>query len=276
MTATTDRPQPSPDDEYVGEEMTLFEHLEELRQRIVKSALGIALGFIVGFLFRQPVFAVLIRPYCQLDPRLREANAVFDSDGCNLIFTDVLGAFFISLKAAAIVAVVIAGPVVCYQAWRFISPGLRSVERRYALPFILFSGLLFAGGGVFAYWVIPRGLEFLLSFAGPNVISLMDANEYLGFILKTMLGFGLAFEFPLAIATFTLMGVVTAAGLRQYRRYAIFGAFALSAVITPTQDPFTMCVMALPLSLFYEVNILFARLVERRRRSSSQELALAE
>jgi sec-independent protein translocase protein TatC len=275
MTAT-DKPRASAE-EYFGEEMTIWEHLAELRQRIIKSAVAVVIGFTVGFMVRQQVFEILIQPYCRLPSNLRAGSAVFDADGCRLIFTNVLGAFFISFKAAAVVAVIIAAPAVCYQIWRFVSPGLRPIERRFALPFILLTGVLFSGGAVFAYLVIPRGLRFLLAFAGPEVVSLMDANEYLGFVLKTMLGFGLSFEFPLAIAIFTLMGVVTAAGLRKYRRHAIFGAFVLGAVITPTQDPLTMCVMALPLSVMYEGNILFARLVERRRRrQASSELALAE
>jgi sec-independent protein translocase protein TatC len=275
MTAT-DKPRASAE-EYFGEEMTIWEHLAELRQRIIKSAVAVVVGFTVGFIVRQQVFEILIRPYCKLPSNLRAGSTVFDANGCRLVFTNVLGAFFISLKAAAVVAVIIAAPAVCYQIWRFVSPGLRPIERRFALPFILLTGVLFSGGAVFAYLIIPRGLQFLLAFAGPEVVSLMDANEYLSFVLKTMLGFGLSFEFPMAIAIFTLMGVVTAAGLRKYRRHAIFGAFVLGAVITPTQDPLTMCVMALPLSVMYEGNILFARLVERRRRrQAGSGLALVE
>jgi sec-independent protein translocase protein TatC len=275
MTAT-DKPRASAE-EYFGEEMTIWEHLAELRQRIIKSAVAVVVGFTVGFIVRQQVFEILIRPYCKLPSNLRAGSTVFDANGCRLVFTNVLGAFFISLKAAAVVAVIIAAPAVCYQIWRFVSPGLRPIERRFALPFILLTGVLFSGGAVFAYLIIPRGLQFLLAFAGPDVVSLMDANEYLSFVLKTMLGFGLSFEFPMAIAIFTLMGVVTAAGLRKYRRHAIFGAFVLGAVITPTQDPLTMCVMALPLSVMYEGNILFARLVERRRRrQAGSGLALVE
>ena len=242
--------------------MTLFEHLEELRQRIVKSALGIAVGLAVGFAVHTEVLDLLRAPYCGLDIALRQAQ----SGECNLAILRVLDPFFVSLKTAGIVAVLIGGPITCYQIWRFVTPGLRPVERRFALPFIVLSALLFVVGGVFAYLVIPRGLEFLLGFAGDDFNLVLSLNEYVDFILRTMLGFGFAFQFPLAIALFTLMGVVGAAGLRRYRRHAIFGAFALAAVITPTQDPFTMVVMALPLSVMYEGNILFARLVERARR----------
>lgn len=245
--------------------MTLFEHLNELRSRLFKSALAVAVGFALGFAVNEPLLNTLIGPYCDLPEELRASTNVFDAESCNLIFTEVLGAFFVRLKTAGVFAVAVGGPVFFYQLWRFITPGLRPVERRYTVPFLVLSHLLFVGGAVFAYFIIPRGLEVLLGFGGDNLVALLDASEYIGFILKTMLGFGIAFEAPLIIAMLTLGGLVDVDGLRRYRRYAIFGAFVLAAVITPTQDPFTMIVMALPLMLFYEGNILFARLVRRRR-----------
>lgn len=249
-------------------EMTLVEHLEELRSRLFKSAVALAVAFAIGFAFRERIFDVLIRPYCELPPELRGASGVFDADRCALIFTNPLGALFVTLKAAGVVAVALAAPAVAYQAWRFVTPGLHRKERRYALPFLLLTFLLFSGGAVFAYFVIPRGLRFLVGFAGESVVPLLDANEYVGFILKTMLGFGLSFEAPLIIGMLTLVGLVTHEGLRRFRRHAIFAAFVLAAIITPTQDPFTMTVMAGPLVLFYEGNVLFARLVESRQRRS--------
>lgn len=258
--------EPSPDPaEAPGGEMTLFEHLRELRDRMFKSAVAIVVGFIVGFVFRAPVFDVLIKPYCELPARLRAGSTAFNANECTLIFTDVMGAFFISLKAAAVIAVVLAGPVVAYQVWRFVTPGLRPVERRYALPFVIASQLLFAGGAVFAYVSLPLGLEVLLSFAGENVVSLMDANRYLGFLLNTTLGFGLSFQFPLILLALVLTRVVGADGLRQYRRHAIFGTFVAAAIITPQTDPVSMSVLAGPLIVMYEACILVARLLERRR-----------
>lgn len=252
-------------EEYVGEEMTLVEHLEELRQRLFKSALAIVGGFAVGFIVRDPVFRVVIQPYCDLPADLRFATNTFDPDGCSLIFTDPLGALFISLKAALIVAVVLSAPVVCFQIWRFVTPGLRPVERRYAVPFLVATQVLFAGGAVFSYFLIPRALEFLLGFAGDNIVSLMDANEYMSFVLQTAIGFGVSFEFPVILVLLSFTGVVTSAGLRTARRYAIFGIFVAAAFITPTQDPLTMTLMAGPLVVFYEVSIVAARLIERNR-----------
>ena len=245
--------------------MTLFEHLRELRDRLFKSAVAVVLGFVVGFVFRAPVFDVLIKPYCELPARLRAGSTAFNANECTLIFTDVMGAFFISLKAAAVIAVVLAGPFVAYQVWRFVTPGLRPVERRYALPFLIASQLLFAGGAVFAYVSLPLGLQVLLSFAGENVVSLMDANRYLGFLLNTTLGFGLSFQFPLILLALVLTGVVGVAGLKQYRRHAIFGTFVAAAIITPQTDPVSMSLLAGPLILMYEGCILVARVVERRR-----------
>jgi sec-independent protein translocase protein TatC len=267
------RIEPRPDANAGGEgepggNMTLVEHLEELRSRLFKAALAIAIAFVVGFMFRNLLFEILIQPYCDLPAAARAASETFDAGECALIVTSPLGEFFVTIKAAAVLAVVLGAPPVCYQLWRFITPGLHANERRYALPFVLLTFVLFAAGGVFAYMVIPRGLEFLVGFAGDNVVSLFDADEYITFLLKTMLGFGLSFLAPLVIAMLTLAGAVTAESLRRYRRHAIFGAFVLAAIITPTQDPFTMLVMALPLALFFEGNIIFARLVERRRRAS--------
>lgn len=265
MTQTAPRPGRDRGEVDVSGEMTLVEHLEELRSRIFKSAAAIAVAFLIGFAFRDTLFDILIGPYCDLPAELRAGSAIFDAGDCSLIVTNPLGAFFVRLKAAAVLAIVLAAPPVCYQIWRFVTPGLHANERRYALPFVALTFLLFAGGAVFAYLIIPRGLEFLVGFAGENVVALLDADEYITFLLKTMLGFGLSFLAPLAIAMLTLAGVVTADTLRTYRRHAIFVAFVLAAVITPTQDPFTMILMGGPLVLFFECNIIFARFLDRRR-----------
>ena len=252
------------EDEF-GAQMSLVEHLEELRSRIFKCAIAVFIAFAIGFVFRDTLFDILIGPYCDLPERLRAASGVFNDERCSLIVTNPLGAFFVTLKAAAVLAIALAAPPVCYQVWRFITPGLRANERRYALPFVVLTFVLFSGGAVFAYYVIPRGLQFLVGFAGENIVPLLDADQYISFILKTMLGFGLSFLAPLALAMLTLAGVVDAHSLRRFHAHAIFGAFVLSAIITPTQDPFTMLVMGLPLVVFFEGNIVFAMIVERRR-----------
>lgn len=259
---------PADDDSgaYAGDEMTLFEHLAELRSRLFKSALAVVGGMIVGFAFREPVLRLLRKPYCDLPNELRDG---LNTGECQLIVLKVMDSFVISLKAAAIVAVVLAAPIVCFQIWRFITPGLRPIERKYAIPFLVITQLLFAGGAAFSYVLIPRALEFLLGFAGEGITPVLSANEYLTFMLRTMMAFGIAFEFPVVLVMMSLMGVIESASMRKYRRHALFGTFAAAAVITPTQDPLTMTMMAAPLVLFYEVSIIAARLIERRRAQSA-------
>lgn len=248
-----------------GSELTLFEHLAELRDRLFKSAVAIVIGLVAGFVVYRPVLDVLIRPYCQLPSELRFPSTILDPDDCQLVVLDVMGQFFLVLKVAAVVAVIFAGPIVCYQIWRFITPGLQPVERRYALPFLLISQLLFAAGAAFSYYLLPAALEILLGFAGDNIGTLLGANEYLKFLLHMMIGFGVSFEMPLVLMMMVLMGVIGSAGLRRYRRHALFGIFATAAIITPTTDPVTMSLMAGPLIVFYEIVIVAARTIERRR-----------
>jgi sec-independent protein translocase protein TatC len=260
---TTAKPPASPQ-EYVGEEMTLVEHLQELRSRLFKSALAVAVAFVVGFVLYQPVFDILKKPYCQLPEELRPASQLFDADRCVLVFNDVLGGFSIAVRAALVVTVIFAGPILFYQLFKFVVPGLRPVEKRFAVPFFVLSQALFAAGAVFAYFIIPRGLEFLLGFQ-PDAIPLLTAPQYLSFLINTMIAFGVSFEFPLILAILVLMGVIGTQSLGKYRRHAFFGTFVLAAVITPTQDPLTMLIMAGPLIVFYELVIVFSRVVARGR-----------
>jgi sec-independent protein translocase protein TatC len=271
MTATDSSPehsspgsQQSADDEPTGGEMSLTGHLTELRTRLVRALAGVVVGFVVGWVLRQQVYDLLVQPLCQLPPELRGGQA--GPEGCDLVVLAPLDALYVSIKAAAVVGIIIGAPVVAYQLWRFVGPGLRSAERRYAIPFVLISGVLFLGGAVFSYFIIPIGLEVLLSLAGDNIVPVLDADRYLGFILITMISFGLAFELPLVLILLTLMGVVGSAGLRKYRSYALFGTVVAAAIITPQTDPFSMLLLALPLMAFYESSILVARYIERRRR----------
>lgn len=269
MTATEQTPEAQDPRSYEGEEMTLFEHLSELRSRLFKSVVAVVVGLIVGFAVQRPLMDLLTEPYCRLPGEIRAATTTVAGEGCHLIVTDVLGHFFLVIKVSALAAVVLAGPVIAYQVWRFVTPGLRPIERRYAIPFFFTSVVLFAGGAVFSYFILPRALTILLQFAGPNVVSLLDAREYIRFMLHMIVGFGVAFEMPLILVTLILMGVVGSEGLRRYRRHAIFGTFVAAAFITPTTDPITMSLMAGPLVLFYEGSILFARFRERRQRRSA-------
>jgi sec-independent protein translocase protein TatC len=270
MTATADPSVPaegadSDGGEYQGEEMTLFEHLAELRSRLLKAGLAFAVFFVIGFAFNNVVSDILTSPYCSLPSELRVTGQIVDGqDNCKLIFTDVLGAFIVRIKAALVVAVTFGGPVIAYQIWAFVVPGLKAKEKRYAAPFVILSQLLFLAGAAFSFLIIPRGLEFLLNFGGDAFVSFLDANSYLTFLLRMMIVFGVAFEYPLIISLLVLMGLVTVESLKRFRRHAFFLSFVAASILTP-QDPFTMVVLALPLAAFYEICILFAWLVGRRR-----------
>ncbi|MEE8603670.1 twin-arginine translocase subunit TatC [Euzebya tangerina] len=265
MTATADPAVPSDGDDYQGEEMTLFEHLAELRSRLIKATLGFGFFFVIGFIFNDIVTEILTDPYCQLPEEVRGGIGTDSSGECQLIFINVLGGFVVRLKGALIVAITFGAPIMFYQLWAFIVPGLKAKEKKYAAPFVILTQVLFLAGAAFSLFIIPRGLEFLLQFAGDDFVPVLDAEAYITFLIRTMLAFGISFEYPLVIAILVLMDIVSHDLLKKYRRHAFFSAFVAAAIITPSQDPFTMCVMALPLAGFYEICIVFAKVIERGR-----------
>lgn len=244
-------------------EMTLFEHLAELRNRLFRALLALALGSIVGYLVFPWVLEILVAPYCDALAVLRpEAD-------CNLIALRPLEPFSVRMKTAVVIGLFVGGPVIFYQVWRFITPGLTRRERRYSLPFVVLSQLMFGLGVAFAYLVIPQGLRILLGIAGPDIETLLSANEYLSFFLTTSIAFGLVFELPLILVFLSVVGLVQSHMLRQWRPYAIVLIVILAAIITPTTDAVTLLLMAGPMLLFYELSILAARLIERGRRRRS-------
>ncbi|MDQ3990904.1 MAG: twin-arginine translocase subunit TatC [Actinomycetota bacterium] len=243
--------------------MTLVEHLEELRRRIIISLAAVALTSVVGFVFNRQILAFLVRPYRRaldaLPAQARPAGAF----GEGLVFSSPVDAFLTVLKVAFFTGFMLALPVLLWQVWRFVTPGLTRRERRLAIPFVVSSVALFAGGTAFAFAVLPRGLGFLLGFGGANLVPLLHADRYISFLIFLILAFGLSFEFPLLMIFLAGARVVTTRQLRSWRRYAYFGIAVFAAVATPTQDPYTMLLMCVPLVLFYEGAILVARLFKR-------------
>ena len=244
--------------------MTLFEHLAELRTRLFRAALALTAGAVVGYILFDPILKQLIQPYCELPSRLRLETA--SGQDCGLFAFSVLEGFSVRIKTAGVVGLFLGGPVIFYQLWRFITPGLTTRERRYALPFVVLSQVMFGIGIVFAYIIIPQGLSILLGLGGDQIVPALSAQEYLSFVLTTAVAFGLVFEMPLILVFLSLVGIVTARGLRRARPYAIVGMVALAAVVTPTTDPVNLFFMAGPMLLFYELSILAAWLIERSRR----------
>ena len=239
------------------DEMPLADHLRELRGRLLRAAIAIVLGAVAGYLVFPIAIDLLLAPYCA---------AVGTSDRCDLIVLSPLDPFLVRLRTAFVAGLVVGAPVLLHQVWRFVRPGLTRRERRYALPFVLLSQVMFAAGIVFAAWVVPRGLGILLDLGGEGISPLLGAREYLAFLLTMGLAFGIVFELPLVLASLVLAGVLTARAMRAFRRYAIVINVIVAAIITPTGDAVTLLFVAGPMLLFYELAILFAALVERARR----------
>jgi sec-independent protein translocase protein TatC len=243
--------------------MTFVQHLDELRRRLFISIGAIAIGAIGGWFLYKPVFNVLSNPFCDFvrrTPRL----AIDPQHPCRLVYVSVAEPFLTKLKLVAFLGFALALPIVLYQLWRFITPGLTARERRFAVPFVASSLALFALGAWLAIVTLPKALSFLLGFAGTTrLVAVLSIAKYVSFLILLILAFGLAFEFPLILMSLTLVGVLSSARLREWRRYAYLSIAIAAAVITPSQDWFTMTAMMVPLILFYELSILVSRLLRR-------------
>lgn len=250
--------------------MTLMEHLAELRKRLIISFVAIGAGAIVCWVAYDWILDLLLEPYCEsLTDAQREQTEIFGS-GCNLFVRNPLEGFSVRLTVAGYGGLSLAMPVVLWQVWRFVAPGLYAHEKKYAVPFILGGvGLFFLGGGL-AYWSIPRALTFLSDIGGDNLVELFSPQEYLSFVIKMIVAFGVGFQFPILLIFLQLLGILDNATLRRVRQYAIVGIVALVAVITPSGDPFTLLVLSVPMYLFYEFAILFGRIRDRRTRKAAE------
>jgi sec-independent protein translocase protein TatC len=243
--------------------MPLTEHLRELRNRIAKALIAFAIATVVCFIFEPHIFNWLKEPYCSL-PQNRRAD-LNSGQNCQLYFFGILDAFMIRLKISMIAAGVVSAPVWLYQLWSFITPGLHRHERRWSLTFVSCSLVLFAVGGYFSYLTLRTGLNLLLGFSGDGLVSVLDVNKYLSYVIAMLLIFGLSFEIPLLVCMLNLAGVVSTAKLRSWRRPEIFLVFLFAAIVTPSQDPFTMLALGLPMVLLYEVALLVGWLNDRRK-----------
>jgi sec-independent protein translocase protein TatC len=234
-----------------GERMPLVAHLAELRRRLIVSAIALVAGAIVAFCLYNRILEFLIRPYTEITGKTE------------FVILDPLEGFAARLKVAAWCGAFLASPVVLWQLWRFITPGLHKNEKRYAIPFIVSSVLLFALGAVVAMLTFPQALRFLIGVGGTVVDPLFSPGKYLSLITLMMVAFGIAFEFPVLLVFLELAGVVTSRKLRSWRRPAAVIIVAVAAVITPSQDPYSLFAMAVPMYLFYEGAIVIGRLLKK-------------
>jgi sec-independent protein translocase protein TatC len=242
------------------EAMSLGDHLAELRRRVLLSGVALAVASTVAFLLYGHVLDFLLRPYC---------TSVGHHGPCVLYVTGPLDGLAIRVKVAAYGGLLLASPVLLWQFWRFIAPGLHAGERRYAASFVAASVTLFAGGAVVAYAIFPHTLAFLDAVGGPNLRQLYSPSSYLGLLILMMAAFGATFELPVLLVALQLAGLVTPRQLASWRRWSIVGLVTFAAVITPSSDPFSMLALAVPLIVLYELAILAGRLLLRARRTSA-------
>ncbi len=243
-----------------GGSSSLLGHLIELRSRLLRAIVGLVLVFLVLLPFANRLYAVLAQPLIAKLPA-----------GGKLIAIEVASPFFAPLKLAFFVAIVVAMPWLLYQAWAFVAPGLYRREKRLALPMLASALLLFYAGCAFAYFIVLPSVFTFLHKVTPNGVAMMtDISHYLDFVVVVFLAFGASFELPVALVILVLLGWVTPAQLRQWRGYAIVGIFVIAALITPP-DVVSQLLLALPMIALYEVGILAARTVTRRRVSGQDE-----
>ncbi len=253
-----------------GADMTLADHLRELRYRLLICVSAVAVLMIPAWFLYPWFIEILNQPYCSaLVGRNPGAN-------CDFLVTNILDPFSLRLKVAGYGGLFLAMPILLWQLWRFIAPGLYRRERRYALAFVVSSLALFVMGAAVAYLTLSKAVEFLVQIGGPDIDIRSGPNEFVRLSLFMMLAFGLGFEFPIVLVALQMIGIVTPQQLSSWRRQTVLIIVIVAAAITPSGDPFSLAALAVPMYLFYEVAVLFGRILVRRRdRSADPEGATA-
>ena len=241
--------------------MTLWEHIAELRQRLIRVAIAVGVGTILGWVLYPYVLDFLIAPY-----RSVQADAT-------LTGFSLLEPFTVRIQTSVYLGIIFAMPVILWQIWRFVTPGLYPHEKKYAVPFVASSLLLFLLGAAIAYWTLPAAITFLIGVAGDSVTILPGIESYLKLNLFMMLAFGIGFEFPVLLVALQLAGVLTPRQLNSWRRQAVIIIVVVAAVITPSGDPISMLALAVPMYVFYEASILLGWILTRRKRKREAKAA---
>lgn len=237
--------------------MSLMEHLDELRRRIIHSAAYLGLGFVLAWFFRNKLLFFLQQPLLKI--------------GKNLAFTHPMDALNLNLQVALLGGAIIAAPFILYQVWLFIAPGLYQTERRFVVPFMTATVGLFLGGAAFGYFfVLPGAIKILILGFGHDFTPMVTIEDYSGFFLSVILGLGVSFELPILIFFLAMFGIVSPKFLWKNIRYAILAVFLVAAVICPSPDPWTMCIYAVPMLALYMIGIGVAWYVHPSRRKNKE------
>ena len=236
------------------EKIPFTSHLDELRKRLIIAFIAIGVGAAISFAFKEWLFNILVLPLVKVM-----------EEGDTLIFTGLPEAFFTYLKVALLSGIIVASPVIFYEFWMFVAPGLYTKERRLMIPIVLLSSFFFIGGALFGYFIVfPWGFKFFLGFATETIRPLHAMKEYFAFSSKLLLAFGLVFELPLVLTFLAKLGIVSVAFLKKNRKYALLLFFVGSAILTPP-DVVTQVMMALPLMVLYEISIIGAKIFGKKK-----------
>jgi sec-independent protein translocase protein TatC len=240
--------------------MALSDHLRELRARILKSVTVILVGTIVALFFFDQIFELILRPY-------EDAQAALGDDvSTTATINGAGGPLMLHLKLCGVAAVVLTSPIWLYQIWAFILPGLHDRERKWSRVFAAVAGPLFLVGALVGYLTLPKGLEVLISFTPADLTNLIEFGDYLTFLTRTMLVFGIAFEIPVFVILLNLAGVLPGKALGAHRPWIIIGVFVFAAVATPSTDPFSMLFLAIPMVVLFAISEVICRVLDRRRK----------
>ncbi len=257
------------------QKMPLMEHLSELRKRIIICLVALLLAFILTFSYSEYIFKLLLFPLNYTPQFSIKEGIVFVLDqklqSTKLVFLGPAEAFWMNMKIALVCGFILTIPVIFYQLWKFISPGLYSHEKKYVLPFVLTATGLFLMGVAFCYLIVlPFAMSFLLGYkVGDFLMPMLSVGLYIDFLLKFLLAFGFVFELPVLIVVATRLGLITPQTLKKYRRLAIILAFVVAAIITPTPDAFNQTLMAIPMIILYEVGIWVSIILNKKRENKN-------
>jgi sec-independent protein translocase protein TatC len=245
--------------------MALVDHLRELRARLMRVVLVLAIALVVALVFYDQLFEVIYRPY---EIARKQLQGDVDTRGT---ISGAGGPLLLNLKLCGVAAVVATSPYWLFQIWGFIVPGLHSHEKRWTRLFAAVAGPLFLAGVAVGYYVLPRGLEVLIGFAPKQLQSLVDFGDYFSFFSRMLLVFGVAFEIPLFVLLLNFAGIVSGRALGAHRPWIVLGTFVFAAIATPSTDPFSMLMLAFPMTVLFLISEVVARFVDRRRRKASYD-----